>query len=206
MAEYLEIHVDNPQPRLIKQAVKLIERGAVTAFPTDSCYALGCHLGDKGALERIRRIRALDKHHHFTLICRDLSELGTYAQVSNRAYRLLRAHTPGAYTFILPASREVPKRLHNPKRKTIGLRVPANNIVDSLLEELQQPLLSVTLILPGETAALTDADDIVDALDKQVDLVIDGGHCGLEPTTVVDLETPIPEVLRLGKGDPQPFI
>ena len=140
------------------------------------------------------------------MICRDLSEVGTFAQVSNRAYRLLRAHTPGAYTFILPASREVPRRLHNPKRKTIGLRVPDNKIVDSLLAELGQPLLSVTLILPGKTRPLTDADAIVTALDNQVDLIIDGGHCGTEPTTVVDLETVIPEVLRYGKGDPNPFI
>jgi len=206
MAEYLEIHADNPQPRLIKQAVQLIGQGAVTAFPTDSCYALGCQIGDKEALARIRRVRELDKKHHFTLICRDLSELAAYAQVSNRTYRLLRAHTPGAYTFILPASREVPKRLHNPKRKTIGLRVPANNILESLLFELQQPLLSVTLILPNETQPLTSADEIIDALSKQIDLVIDGGDCGTAPTTVVDLETAVPEILRTGRGDPQPFI
>lgn len=206
MAEYLTIHPDNPQPRLIKQAVKHIEQGAVVAFPTDSCYALGCHLGDKEALNRIRRIRELDKRHHFTLICRDLSEVGTFALVSNRSYRLLRAHTPGAYTFILPASREVPKRLHNPKRKTIGLRVPNNRIINSLLAELQQPLLSVTLILPHKTQPLTDAEAIVATVDRQVDLIIDGGHCGTEPTTVVDLETAIPEVLRYGKGDPNPFI
>ncbi len=206
MAEYLIIHPDNPQPRFIKQAAKQIAQGAVVAFPTDSCYALGCHLGDKEALNRIRRIRALDKRHHFTLICRDLSEVGTFAQISNRAYRLLRAHTPGAYTFILAASREVPKRLHNPKRKTIGLRVPDNTIVNSLLTELQQPLLSVTLILPHQTQPLTDAETIITLLEHQIDLIIDGGHCGTEPTTVVDLETAIPNVLRYGKGDPSPFI
>ena len=206
MAEYLEIHTQNPQSRLIRRAVKLIEQGAVTVFPTDSCYALGCHIGDRDALARIRCIRQLDKAHHFTLICRDLSELGTYAQVSNRAYRLLRAHTPGAYTFILPASREVPKRLANLKRKTIGLRVPENMIVKSLLHELQQPLLSVTMILAGEADALTNAAEISDRLDQQVDLIIDGGYCGTASTTVVDLETAIPEILRLGRGDPQPFI
>ena len=206
MAKYLSIHVDNPQPRLVKAAAKLIHQGAVTAFPTDSCYALGCCLGDKNAVERIRRIRHLDKQHHFTLICRDLSELGTYAQVSNAAYRLLRAHTPGNYTFILPASREVPKRLHHEKSKTIGLRIPRHGIIDSLLLELQQPLLSVTLILPDETEPLTDAKAIINRLNKQIDLIIDGGYCGTEPTTVVDLKTAIPEILRYGKGDPRAFL
>lgn len=206
MTEYLTIHPDNPQLRFIGQAAKLIEKGAIVVFPTDSCYALGCHLDDKEALKRIRRIRELDKHHHFTLICQNLSQVGVFAQVSNRTYRLLRAHTPGAYTFILPASRAVPKRLHHPKRKTLGFRIPNNKIVDSLLVELQQPLLSVTLILPGKTLPLTDAAEIVATLNHQVDLIINGGHCGTEPTTVVDLETTVPEVLRYGKGDPSPFI
>ncbi len=206
MAKYLPIHADNPQPRLIREAVQLIHQGAVTAFPTDSCYALGCCLGDKNAVERIRRIRQLDKQHHFTLICRDLSELSTYANVSNAAYRLLRAHTPGNYTFILPASREVPKRLHHQKSKTIGLRIPQHDIIDILLMKLKQPLLSVTLILPDKTEPLTDAEAIINRLDKQIDLLIDGGYCGIEPTTVVDLKTSIPKILRYGKGDPKPFL
>lgn len=206
MAKYLSIHIDNPQPRLIKQAAVHIQQGAVVAFPTDSCYALGCCFGDKNAIERIRHIRHLDKQHHFTLICRDLSELGVYAQVSNSAYRLLRAYTPGDYIFILPASREVPKRLYHRKRKTIGLRIPRHNIVNSLLMELGQPLLSVSLILPNEPQPLIDAEAIIITLGKQVDLIIDGGYCGIELTTVVDLTTSIPEILRYGKGDPQAFL
>lgn len=201
MAVYLQIHSENPQGRLIKQADDMLQQGAIAAIPTDSCYALACRLGDKAAQVRIARIRQIDKQHHFTLLCADLSELGAYAQVSKNAYRILRHYTPGPYTFILPASREVPKRLANPKRKTIGLRVPENAIVHALLARLGEPLLSVTLIVPPNKQPLTDADDIIESLDKQVDLIIDGGHCGLEPTTVVDLETPIPEILRQGKGE-----
>ena len=201
VADYLEIHPENPQARLIKQADAMLRKGAIAAIPTDSCYALVCHIGDKAAQARIARIRQLDKQHHFTLLCADLSELGSYAQVNKNAYRILRHYTPGPYTFILPATRDVPKRLANPKRKTIGLRVPDNLIVQALLTRLQEPLLSVTLIVPPATQPLTDAGSIIDCLDNQVDLIIDGGHCGLEPTTVIDLETSIPEVLRQGKGD-----
>lgn len=201
MAVYLEIHPDNPQARLIKQAEAMLRKGAVAAIPTDSCYALVCHIGDKAAQEKIARIRKLDKNHHFTLLCADLSELGCYAQVNKNAYRILRHYTPGPYTFILPATRDVPKRLANPKRKTIGLRVPDNAIVHALLAELKEPLLSVTLIVPPEIQPLTDADTIIDQLDNLIDLIIDGGHCGLQPTTVIDLETAIPEVLRQGKGE-----
>ena len=201
VATYLEIHPDNPQARLIKQADAMLRKGCIAAIPTDSCYALVCHIGDKAAQARITRIRQLDKQHHFTLLCADLSELGAYAQVNKSAYRILRHYTPGPYTFILPATRDVPKRLANPKRKTIGMRVPDNAIVHSLLARLQEPLLSVTLIMPPDSEPLTDANTIVDALDKRVDLIIDGGHCGLEPTTVVDLETTVPEVLRQGKGE-----
>ena len=205
MAKVLTIHPQNPQQRLVTQAAEMIRKGAVVAFPTDSCYALGCHLDDAAAIERIRKIRQLDKKHHFTLMCANLSELGTYAIVNNRSYRLLKANTPGAYTYILQASREVPKRLHHPKRKTIGLRVPENLILHVLLAELNEPLLSVTLILPNSEAPLGDADDIIQQLNAQVDLIIDGGHCGTEPTTVVDLEEVVPKILRVGRGDSGPF-
>lgn len=205
MSQYFQIHPDNPQGRLISQAAEIIRRGGVIAYPTDSAYALGCHLGDKKALDRIRRIRKVDDRHNFTLVCRDLSEIASYAQVSNAAYRLLNAHTPGPYTFILPASREVPRRLLHPKRRTIGIRVPEHPIVQALLTELGEPLLSTTLILPGEDRPMTDAQDIREALGKELDLIIDGGHCGIEPTTVVDLTGDQPVVVRVGKGDPAPF-
>ncbi len=205
MSQFFHIHPDNPQPRLIKQAVELLNRGGVIAYPTDSAYALGCHIGDKKALDRIRQIRRVDDGHNFTLVCRDLSELSTYAKVDNSNYRLLNAQTPGPYTFILPATREVPKRLMHPKRRTIGIRVPDNNIVRELLNELGEPIMSSTLILPGEDMPMTDAEDIRKALEHQLDLVIDGGHCGIDPTTVVDLTGDKPGVLRRGKGDPSPF-
>jgi tRNA threonylcarbamoyl adenosine modification protein (Sua5/YciO/YrdC/YwlC family) len=205
MSQYFRIHPDNPQGRLIRQAVEIIRQGGVIAYPTDSAYALGCHLGDKKALERIRRIRQVDDRHNFTLVCRDLSEIATYAQVNNAAYRLINAHTPGPYTFILPASREVPRRLLHPKRRTIGIRVPDHRITQALLEELGEPLMSTTLILPGQDRPMTDAEEIRDALEHELDLIIDGGPCGIEPTTVVDLTGERPVVLRVGKGDPAPF-
>lgn len=206
MSQFFQVHPDNPQSRLIKQAVEILQRGGVIAYPTDSAYALGCRLGDKAALERIRRIRRLDENHNFTLICRDLSELGTYARVDNTAFRLIRAHTPGPYTFILRATEEVPRRLMHPKRRTIGLRVPDNRIALALLEALGEPLMSVTLILPGDELPLIDAYDIRERLEHEVDLVIDGGACVPEPTTVIDLADETPVVVRQGKGDSSAFV
>ena len=201
MAQFFEIHPDNPQPRLIRQAVQIIDRGGLVIYPTDSSYALGCHIGDKAAMERIQRIRRTDSKHHFTLVCSDLSEIGTYAKVSNTDYRLMRSLTPGPYTFLLRATSVVPRRLMNPKRKTIGVRVPDNNIVRALLLELGQPIMSSTLIPPGATEALDDAAEIRERYQHQVDLVIDGGFCGIEPTTVISLIDDVPEVLRHGRGD-----
>ncbi|MDH5649277.1 MAG: L-threonylcarbamoyladenylate synthase [Gammaproteobacteria bacterium] len=201
MAQYFEIHPQNPQLRLIRQAVEIVRHGGVIVYPTDSSYALGCCIGDKGAMERIRRIRRVDESHNFTLVCRDLSEVSVYAKVHNADYRLLKANTPGPYTFILSASREVPRRLQNLKRKTIGLRVPDNAIAQALLEELNEPLMSSTLIMPNETLPLSDPHDIRERLEREVDLVIDGGNCGLEPTTVVVLEDGQPVIARKGKGD-----
>ena len=200
MSQLFEIHPRNPQPRLVRQAADIVRRGGVIALPTDSCYALACHLDDKAAADRIRRIRALDKQHNFTLLCRDLSELASYARVDNSAYRLLRARTPGPYTFILRATATVPRRLQQPKRKTIGLRVPDHPVVSALLEELDQPLMSVTLILPGADLPETDALEIREKLEHVLDLVIDGGHCGVEPTTVIDLVEGVPRVTRAGRG------
>jgi len=205
MAQYFEIHPDNPQQRLIYQAVEILKKGGVIAYPTDSSYALGCHIGDKQALDRIRAIRRVDAKHNFTLVCRDLSELSNYAKVENDVYRLLKHFTPGPYTFILTATGEVPRRLQNPKRKTIGIRVPDHNITLALLEQLNQPLMSSTLILPDQDQPLSDPDEIREQLEHQVDLVIDGGFCGLEATTVVDLVNGAPAVLRRGKGDPTAF-
>ena len=202
MSQFFHIHPDNPQLRLIKQAAQIIQSGGVVALPTDSCYALVCQLDDKGAVERLRRIRGVDEKHHLTLLCRDLSELGVYARVDNRQFRLLKAATPGAYTFILEATKEVPRRLSHPSRKTIGLRVPQHRIVQSLLEELGQPLLGATLTLPGDEDSLTDADTIRERLEKLVDLIIDGGVCAHGPSTVIDLTGPEPEVVRVGRGDP----
>lgn len=201
MAQYLEIHPLNPQARLISRAVDIINSGGVIAYPTDSSYALGCHLGDKNAMERIRRIRRVNDKHNFTLVCRDLSDISTYSHVDNSDYRLLKSLTPGAYTFLLKATNEVPRRLQNPKRKTIGIRIPANIICQSLLDELGQPLMSSTLIMPDEEQPLNDADEIVDRLDKLVDLIIDGGPCPVEPTTVLSLTNEGVEVVRHGAGD-----
>jgi tRNA threonylcarbamoyl adenosine modification protein (Sua5/YciO/YrdC/YwlC family) len=201
MAQYFSLHPDNPQPRLIKQACAILHSGGVAAIPTDSSYALVCHLDDKAAAERLRRIRQIDAKHHLTLLCSDLSELGTYAVVDNRQFRLLRAATPGPYTFILEATREVPRRVSHPSRKTIGVRVPAHAVAHALLVELGQPLLATTLILPGEVEPLNEAADIRTRLEKQVDLVVDAGPCPHQPSTVVDLSGPVPEVLRQGLGD-----
>lgn len=200
MPVYLSIHPDNPQPRLVEQAVNVLNDGGVVVYPTDSCYALACHIGDKDALERIRLIRRLDKFHHMTLVCRDLSEIGTYAKVSNRAYRLMKSLTPGPYTFLLPATRDVPRRLQHSKRKTIGVRVPENHIARDLLQALDAPVLSTSLILPGEELPMTDPETIFDQLQTVVDLVIDGGAGGHEQTTVIDLVAEEETVLRRGKG------
>lgn len=202
---YIEIHPRNPQPRLIRQAVELIKDGGIVVYPTDSSYALGCHIGDKGAMERIARIRQTDKHHHFTLVCRDLSEIARYARVNNQQYRTLKAFTPGPYTFILQATREVPKRLQNPRRRTIGIRVPGHPVPQALLTLLGEPIMSSTLIMPGEELPLNDPREIQERLYHQVDAVIDSGNCGLEPTSVVDLEGPVPVIARVGKGDVSAF-
>ena len=200
MSQFFSIHPENPQLRLIRQAVEIVRAGGVIVYPTDSAYALGCQIGDKKALDRIRQIRQLDKHHNFTLMCRDLSELSAYAKVDNQVFRLLKTYTPGPYTFILDATAEVPRRLMHPKRKTIGLRVPGNPIALALLEELGEPLMSVTLIMPADEYPLTDPYDIRDTLEHHVDLIVDGGYCGLEATTVVDLSGEVPQVTRQGVG------
>ena len=200
MAQFFSIHPDNPQPRLIRRAADIVRAGGVIVYPTDSCYALGCHLGDKAAMERMRAIRQVDARHHFALICRDLAEIATYARVDNRQFRLLKATTPGSYTFILRATREVPKRLQHPSRRTIGLRIPNHGVVRALLTELGEPLLSTTLLLPGDDAPLNDGEIIRARLEHRVDLILDGGSCGIEPTTVVDLTGDAPVVTRAGKG------
>jgi tRNA threonylcarbamoyl adenosine modification protein (Sua5/YciO/YrdC/YwlC family) len=201
MSQYFEIHPENPQTRLIDQAVHILQKGAVIAYPTDSSYALGCHIGDKSAMERIRRIRGVDESHHFTLVCPDLSELGVYAKVDNTAFRLLKRLTPGPYTFILPATREVPRRLQHPKRQTIGLRVPKHNIAHALMAQLGEPILSSTLQLPGEEMPRNIAWEIREDLEHALDLVIDGGACPLEPTTVIDFVDGEPHITRRGAGD-----
>jgi len=202
MSQFFEIHPDNPQRRLVAQAVAIIRDGGVIVYPTDSCYALGCHVGDKQAMERIARIRRTDKSHDFTLVCRDLSDISTYARVDNSVYRTLKSLTPGPYTFILKATSEVPRRLQNPKRKTIGIRVPDNAVAQALLEELGEPMMSSTLILPGNELPETEPDEIRDKLAKQVDLIIDGGHCGLEPTSVLAISADGDiAVTRRGRGD-----
>lgn len=205
MSQFFQIHPENPQSRLIKQAAEMIRKGAVIVYPTDCGYSLGCHLGDKAALDRIRAIRRLDDKHNFTLVCSDLSEISTYARFDNKLYRLLKHHTPGPYTFIFNATSEVPRRLLHPKRKTIGIRVPDNKIVHALLAELGEPIMSSSLILPGETLPMTDPYDIRDSLQHALDLVIDGGYCGMEPTTVVKMDGDDIEVVRVGAGDPTPF-
>ena len=201
MTELLRVHPVDPQTRLLEMAVEAIRAGAVIAYPTDSSYALGCHLGDKAALDRIRRIRRIERDHDFTLVCSDLSEIATYARVDNWAYRLLRSKTPGPYTFILKATHGVPKRLQDPKRKSIGIRVPDHVIVRRLLSLLGEPIMSSSLLLPGDDFPLADPDEIQDRLGTQVDVIIDGGTCGVEPTTVVDLTSGKPLVVRKGKGD-----
>ncbi len=205
MAQFFNINADNPQLRLIQQAVDIIKRGGVIVYPTDSCYALGCKVGDKEAATKLLAVRGLDSEHDLTLICRDLSELGRYAQVDNNQFRLLKAHTPGPYTFILRGTREVPKRLLHKKNDTIGLRVPGHSIVQALLEELGEPILSSTLLLEGEDVPLTEPWEIRERLEHLVELVIDGGACGLTPTTIIDLTTDIPFIQRYGKGDVSAF-
>jgi tRNA threonylcarbamoyl adenosine modification protein (Sua5/YciO/YrdC/YwlC family) len=201
MAQFFQIHPANPQTRLIRRSVEILLEGGVILYPTDSSYAMGCQIGEKSAMERIRRIRRLDDKHNFTLVCRDLSEITTYARIDNQAFRLLKSLTPGPYTFIHEATKQVPRRLLHPRRKTIGIRVPDNEICRALLGEMDQPILSTTLILPEHDRPLTDPEEMRDLLDKQVDLIIDGGFCGLEPTTVVDMTTDPPSVTRIGKGD-----
>ena len=200
MSQFYQIHPVNPQQRLIRHAVEIIRDDGLIVYPTDSSYALGCHVGDKRGMERIRRIRALDNRHNFTLVCRDLAEIATYARVDNSAYRLLKSLTPGPYTLVLRATHEVPRRLQNPKRKTIGIRVPDHPIARALLEELGEPLMSSTLILPGKVVPETDAHEIRERLEHDVDLVIDGDHCGFDPTTVIDMTEAVPRVLREGCG------
>ena len=201
MAKLIEVHPDNPQPRRVAEIVETIRDGGLIAYPTDSSYAFGCHIGDKRAMDRIRRIRRTDKNHNFTLVCSDLSEISTYARVDNWAYRLLKSMTPGPYTFILPATREVPKRLQHPKRRTIGLRVPDHALVRAVLEELGEPIMSSTLLLPGDELPLTDPHDIEERIGHDIDLIIDAGPTGIEPTSVIDLSDDTVEVLRVGRGD-----
>ncbi|MBM5570643.1 MULTISPECIES: L-threonylcarbamoyladenylate synthase [Deefgea] len=200
MSQFFSIHAENPQARLIKQAADIIRKGGLVVYPTDSCYAIGCSLDNKSGVERIRKIRQLDDKHHFTLACRDLSQLGNYARVDNQAFRLLKAATPGSYTFILLATKEVPRRVSHPKKLTIGLRVPDHPVALALLEELGEPLLSSSLLLPNEEFPMTDAWEIRDRLEHDVDLVIEGGYCGIDPTTVVDLSGDMPQLIREGKG------
>ena len=206
MSQFFQIHPDNPQPRLIRQAVELLRGGAVIVYPTDSAYALGCHLEDKKAMDRIRRIRQVDDKHNFTLVCSDLSQISAYAKLTNNTlFRILNSYTPGPYTFILRATSEVPRRLLHPKRRTIGIRIPDNAIAQALVNELGEPIMSSSLILPGDEMPLTDPDEIRERLEHQVDLVIDGGHCGFEPSTVIDMTDEIPQIVRRGKGEIEPF-
>ena len=205
MAQFFSLHPEQPQARLIRQAAEIIRAGGVVVLPTDSAYALACQVGDAALLERVRRIRGVDDRHHFTLLCRDLSEIGTYARVDNSQYRLLKATTPGPYTFILEGTKELPRRVLHPKRKTIGLRVPEHAVVSALLAELDGPMLSSTLILAGEELPMTNAEEIRDRLGKLVDLVIEAGYCGPEATTVIDLTSGSPELIRAGRGPLEPF-
>ena len=205
MSQYFEIHPLNPQSRLVKQAAQILQKGGLIALPTDSSYALACRLDDKGAVERLRRLRGIDDRHHLTLMCRDLSELGNFARVDNRQYRWLKGATPGPYVFILEATKEVPRRLSHPARKTIGVRVPGHPVAHALLAELGEPMLSATLLLPGASAPFADAQEIRERLEHQLDLVIDGGSCGVEASTVIDLTGDAPMVVRTGKGSLAPF-
>jgi len=201
VSQFFTIHPDNPQGRLLEGAARIITGGGLAVYPTDSCYALGSHVGDRDAMDRIRRLRQTDKDHDFTLVCRDLSEIALYARVDNWAYRLIRSLTPGPYTFILRATNEVPRRLQNPKRRSIGIRVPDHRIAQGILEALGEPIMSSTLLLPGDSVPLTDAENIRSRLENEVDLIVDGGSCGLEPTTVLDLSKGDLRVVRKGKGD-----
>jgi tRNA threonylcarbamoyl adenosine modification protein (Sua5/YciO/YrdC/YwlC family) len=205
VSQFFTLHPTHPEARLIRRAVEIVRAGGVIAYPTDSSYAIGCHIGDKPAMERIRTIRGVDERHHFTLMCRDLSEIGAYAKVDNAQYRMLKAHTPGAYTFILKATRELPRRLSHPKRATVGVRVPEHPVALALLAELNEPMLTSTLILPGEEEPMADAQPIREALEHRLDLILDGGHCGLTPTTVIDLSSDPPILVRAGKGDVASF-
>ncbi len=205
MSQFFQMHPETPQKRLVNQAVEILNKGGVIVYPTDSGYALGCHLGDKQAADRIKRIRRLDDKHNFTLVCSDLSDIGTYAKLDNSQYRLLKTYTPGPYTFILDATSEVPRRLLHPKRRSIGVRVPDNAIVQALLSALGEPIMSSTLILPGEDDPMTDPYEIRETLEHDLDLIIDGGFCGFEATTVVNMLEDVPQVTRVGKGDPAPF-
>ena len=205
MAQLFTIHPENPQPRLIRQAAEIVRGGGVIVYPTDSCYALGCHIGDKAAMERIRAIRGVNEKHQLTLVCRDLAEIAQYSKVNNSQFRLLKATTPGSYTFILQATREVPKRILHPSRRTIGLRVPDHNVAHALLAELNEPLLSSTLILPGDDTPLNDGEEIRERLGHAVDLVLDAGSCGIVPTTVIDLTGEVPVIARVGKGALEPL-
>jgi tRNA threonylcarbamoyl adenosine modification protein (Sua5/YciO/YrdC/YwlC family) len=200
MSQYFDLHRQNPQLRLIRRAAEIVRSGGLIAYPTDSCYALGCHIGDVDALERLRRVRGADRNHHFTLVCRDLREIGRYARIDTWQFRLLKAATPGPFTFLLPATRETPRRLQHPKRRTIGIRVPNHVVPRMLLTELGEPLMSSTLLLPGDELPLTDGEQIRARLEHQLDAILDGGHCGIEPTTVVDLAISPPVVVREGKG------
>ena len=205
MTVYLQIHPDDPQQRHLARAAEIVRSGGLIAFPTDSCYALGCHLGDKDAVDRVRAIREVDDRHHLTLMCRDLSEIAQYARVDNAQYRLLKATTPGSYTFILEGTKELPRRVLHPKRKTIGLRVPDHPVALALLAELGEPLMTATLTLPDDEAPLTEGWEIQDRLDGRLELILDGGHCGTEPTTVIDLTGGAPALVRAGRGDLSPF-
>ena len=205
MAKYFDVHPDNPQPRAIGQVVDLVRDGALIAYPTDSCYALGCQLGNRDGLERIRRIRQLDDKHHFTLVCREFGQLGQFVHIDNAVFRSIKAATPGSYTFILPATKEVPRQMLHPKKKTVGVRIPDHVTTQALLATLGEPLLSSTLLLPGEEDPLTQGWEIKDRLDPELDAVVDSGDCGAEPTTVIDFSDGAPEVVRVGAGDPAPF-
>ena len=206
VAEYLELHPVTPQLRLIRQAAELVRRGGLIAYPTDSCYALGWHMGDAGLLERVRRIRQADKHHHFTLVCANLAEVGRFARLETWQFRMLRACLPGPYTFLLPATRETPRRLQHPKRRTIGVRIPAHPVPQLLLQELQEPLMSSTLLVGGDPQPLTAGREIQARLEHEIDAILDGGDCGIEPTTVVDLSVTPPVIVRQGKGDLGPIM
>ncbi|MET7947859.1 L-threonylcarbamoyladenylate synthase [Micromonospora sp. NPDC005324] len=205
MARYYDVHPENPQPRVIGQVADLIRSGGLVAYPTDSCYALGIQLGNQDGLDRIRQIRHLDDRHHFTLVCHDFAQLGQFVQISNSVFRLVKASTPGSYTFILPATREVPRRMLHPKKRTVGVRVPRHTVTQALLAELGEPLVSSTLVLPGDEEPMTQGWEIKERLDHQLDAVLDAGDCGKEPTTVIDLSGPEPESLRRGAGDVSRF-